>query len=96
VQRFAGQPFVLLGVNADESRERLLEIQETSHLTWESWWDGPGGPIGETWGIEGYPTFVLIDVQGVVRWRQAGVPRSGVLERKIQELLDEARTRPAS
>jgi hypothetical protein len=91
VQRFAGQPFVLLGVNADESRERLREIQEESQLTWPSWWDGPGGPISEAWGIPGFPTLVLVDHLGVVRWRQTGVPSAGVLESKIEELLQEAR-----
>ena len=95
VQRFAGQPFVLLGVNADESPERLLEIQQKANLTWVSWWDGPGGPISEAWSIEGFPTFVLVDHLGVVRWRETGVPSAGVLERRIEELVQEARKRPA-
>ena len=72
VQRFAGQPFVLLGVNADESLERLQQVQEKSHLTWASWWDGPDGPIAAAWKVDRYPSFFLIDRQGVIRWRQVG------------------------
>jgi hypothetical protein len=41
VQRYQDQPFVLLGVNTDSSRERLRAVQEKERLTWRSWWDGP-------------------------------------------------------
>jgi hypothetical protein len=40
VQRYQHQPFVLLGVNCDSSRNRLREVQEKERLTWRSWWDG--------------------------------------------------------
>lgn len=89
VQRFADRPFVLLGVNADGNREMLRRTQEKSGLTWASFWDGPSGPIAATWEVECFPTFVLIDKQGVVRFRQAGVPPEGLLEGKIEELLQE-------
>jgi hypothetical protein len=91
VQRFTGEPFVLLGVNADESPERLRRIQERAQLNWASWWDGPGGEIAAAWGVDRYPAFFVIDSRGVIRWRQFGVPPEGVLERKIEELLQEAR-----
>jgi hypothetical protein len=89
VQRFAGQPFVFLGVNADESLQRLRGVQEKAHLNWVSWWDGPEGPIGSAWGVDRFPAFFLVDPQGVVRWRQFGAPEEGVLESKIEELLRE-------
>jgi hypothetical protein len=91
VQRFAGQPFVLLGVNADPSPERLRQIEEKAQLTWASWWDGPEGPICATWGADRFPAFFLIDHQGVVRWHHFGAPPSGELETKIDKLVDEAR-----
>jgi hypothetical protein len=40
-QRYQDQPFVLLGVNSDSSRERLRAVQKKERLTWRSWWDGP-------------------------------------------------------
>jgi hypothetical protein len=90
VERLGGESFVLLGVNADESPERLCRIQETAQLNWVSWWDGPGGPIAAAWGVDRYPAIFLLDAQGVVRWREFGVPREGSLEGKIEELLREA------
>jgi hypothetical protein len=95
VQRFAGRPFVLLGVNGDESPQQLREVQAKANLTWASWWDGPNGAIGSAWKVDRYPTFVLIDRAGTIRWRQVGVPADGVLAAKIEELLQEAEKPPA-
>jgi hypothetical protein len=91
VQRFSGEPFVLLGVNADESLPRLRQIQFSQRLPWRSWWDGPEGPIASSWGVDRFPAFFLIDHQGVVRWRTFGVPPEGEMERRIEALVGEAR-----
>jgi hypothetical protein len=91
VQHFSSESFVLLGVNADESPLRLRQVERAGQLTWASWWDGPDGPIAAAWAVDRYPAFFLIDAQGVVRWRQFGAPREGVLEGKIEELLQEGR-----
>ncbi len=90
MQRFAGKPFVFVGVNADESPERLRRVQEKAQLNWVSWWDGPEGSVGTAWGVDRFPAFFLVDPRGVIRFRQFGTPREGELERKIDELLRES------
>jgi hypothetical protein len=89
VQRFKGRPFVLLGVNCDESPERLRQTQQSAQLTWASWWDGPEGPICAAWGVDRFPALFLVDPRGVVRWHHFGATSPGVLESKIEELLRE-------
>lgn len=89
VQKYAQAPFLLLGVNADESMAKQREVEQKAGLTWPSLHDGRGGPICAAWRIEGYPTQVLIDAQGAVRWRHLGVPDEGELERRIEALLRE-------
>src|SRR5262245_57249676 len=91
VQRYAEAPFALLGVNADESVGRLREVEQKAGLTWPSIHDGRGGPVCAAWGIEAFPTLVLLDAQGAVRWRQVGAPAEGVVEAKVEELLREVR-----
>jgi hypothetical protein len=87
VEKHAQQPFVLLGVNADESPFELKRVQEKAKLAWPSFWDGPGGGIAAVWGVDRYPTFFLIDRENIVRWRCDGVPPDGVLEQKVEEAL---------
>ena len=89
VQRFSGQPFVLLGINADPSKEKLQQIEEKANLTWVSWQDGHSGPITRSYNVQAFPTLILIDQSGEIRLRQEGAPPEGLLETKIEELLRE-------
>jgi thiol-disulfide isomerase/thioredoxin len=100
VERYAGRPFVLLGVNADVDFDEARECQRQAGLTWASFWDGPSkdangarpgaGPICSAWKVDSFPTLFLIDHQGIVRWRHTGIPAEGELEARIDELLAKA------
>src|SRR5436305_1186848 len=87
VQRYAGRPFALLGVNADESIEQLRDLQQQSGVTWPNWWDGPGGKISEAWQVDRFPAYFLIDHRGIVRWRHFGAIAPGELGPRIDECL---------
>ena len=89
VQRFSGQSFVLLGVNADPTKEKLRQVEEKANLTWASWQDGRSGPIARSYEVQAFPTLILIDPSGAIRLRQEGAPPEGLLEKKIEELLRE-------
>src|SRR3954468_20924891 len=91
VQRYQGQPFVLLGVNADPDPDVLRQTQEKKHLPWRSWWDGPDGKIARQWGVTSFPTLFLLDHRGTVRRRFDGGPDPAELDREIEQLLQEAR-----
>ena len=70
VKEMQGRPFVLLGVNTDESVDRARKAISKNNLNWRSFYDGsPGsGPITQQFQISGYPTIMLIDHQGVIRF----------------------------
>ena len=89
VTRLQGKPFVLLGVNTDETREELQQTLKENDLGWRNWWDGEG-KIAERWGVEGFPTLFLIDHKGVVRQMFEGAPPAAKLDRAIDGLVQEA------
>jgi hypothetical protein len=86
VQKHAGKPFVLLGVNGDQDREQLRKDIEKHQLTWRSWWDGMGGPIARNWEIAGWPTTYVLDAKGIIREKNL---RYDDLDRAVEELLKE-------
>ena len=89
-----GKPFVLLGVNTDEDRDEVRQLQQAGTITWRSWWNGPDGtrgPITEAWKVDAFPTLVLIDQAGVIRYRFDGAPGPSELETKLIELLKEVK-----
>jgi hypothetical protein len=89
VRKYAQEPFALLGVNADASREQLRRTQEKEQLPWRSWWDGPDGPISAAWGVDRFPTAYLLDPRGEVRFRHVGVAEPGAVEAEVDRLLGE-------
>jgi hypothetical protein len=89
VKRMAGRPFVLLGVNTDETREELLATIKEKEISWRNWWD-KDGEIIEAWHVRGFPTLVLIDDKGVVRKGSTGAPDEGALDLEIDRLVEDA------
>ncbi len=93
VARYEGHPFVVLGINAEPTREALQRVEEKLRLPWRSWWDGPGGPMTMAWGVDVYPTVFLLDRNGAVRFHHAGPLAPQELEARIERLLEEGQRR---
>ena len=89
VKRLADKPFVLLGVNSDESRDEVKKIIEKEQLTWRSWWDGGStdGPIQVSYNVQHWPTIYVLDHKGVIRYIDV---REKALDEAIDTLLAEA------
>jgi hypothetical protein len=67
-----GRPLVVLGVNSHDRRDVLRRLRADGEVTWRCWWDGDGddGPIATRWNIRGYPTFVVLDHAGLIRFKR--------------------------
>jgi hypothetical protein len=85
VERMQGKPFVLLGVNGDDTREELRETVQDKEINWRNWWDG-NGKIQEAYGVDGYPTIYLIDARGRVQQMFEGAPRDRTIDRALAQL----------
>jgi thiol-disulfide isomerase/thioredoxin len=83
VEKFAGRPFVALGVNNDRDPRTP---KESKFLAMRCWADGYGGPITRRWGIESFPTMYLIDHEGIIRKKYEGAP-GRELDDAIERLL---------
>ena len=73
IERFAGRPFVLVGVNGNDSTAEALDAVEKHSIPWKSFWNGEGGsagPITTEWGVQAWPTVYVIDHIGVIRHRE--------------------------
>jgi thiol-disulfide isomerase/thioredoxin len=96
VDRYRGEPFVLLGVNSD-SKEVMQKAQVASNLVWRSIWDGGDskGPIAGIYKVTTWPSVVVIDAHGKIRARFEGFDSHGAgrksLDAMLAQLVDEAR-----
>lgn len=86
IRRMEGKPFVLLGVNSDEGRERLKHQVKEKDIPWRSFVDGgPDGPISTRWNVKGWPTVFVIDAGGVIR--AVGNLRGEELDAAVEKLV---------
>lgn len=71
----------LLGFNADASRQTWLQGMKRDQPSWPVLWDGNSGH-SETilkYGVQGYPTFVLINPDGKIVHRWSGYGKGSLL-----------------
>lgn len=84
--RWKDEPFVLLGINSDAgSRDDLKQKFESNGIRYPNILEGSTeGPIQMAWGIPGWPTLVVIDKDGVIRYRGHGDEGA---QKKCEDLL---------
>jgi hypothetical protein len=89
-----GRPFAMLGVNCDEEKETVQQASFRQNLTWRNWWNGgPQGPLTARYDIKRFPTTLVLDANGVVRFR--GSPQDPAMEQSVERLVKETeRERP--
>jgi thiol-disulfide isomerase/thioredoxin len=71
VERLAGKPFALLGIDGDVDRQKALKTIAKERMNWPSWWDqrDGDGPIATAWNVRGWPTLYILDHKGVIRYK---------------------------
>jgi thiol-disulfide isomerase/thioredoxin len=90
VKRFAGRPFVLVGVNSDTSTAQALDAVAKHSISWESYWDGQEGSIASAWGVRAWPTIYVIDDAGVIQHNDL---RGDDLDSPLEKLIATAESR---
>jgi thiol-disulfide isomerase/thioredoxin len=73
----AGNGLRVIGVSIDaaEDRDKVLQFAPELGITYDIWLD-PEERIGAVMRYSGVPASMLIDREGVVRWKHAGVIRA--------------------
>ena len=90
VARYKNDAFALIGVNSDKLKQ-LKAAQKRANLTWRTIWDGgtTHGPIATIFRVKHWPTIVVVDAKGVIRFRSQGLSKPQ-LEKVLERCLAEA------
>ena len=96
VEKFAGKPFAIIGVNSDKDLDKLKPRLAEEKITWRSYWNGTSGTnggIAARFGVRGWPTIYILDAKGVIRFMNQ---RGEAMNKAVDELLAEMeKTKPA-
>ena len=89
VEHFAADKFAIVGVNGDTDIETAREAVEQYQIPWRSFRNNRDGQdqIDDQWHVAAWPTFYLLDVNGIVQKRWFGGPSLGDLTDSVQRLI---------
>ena len=69
VDTHTGERFELLGISVDYELHTLTDFMDDEPMPWTHWYVGAGSELGRSWNITGYPTYVVVDGNGVILFR---------------------------
>jgi thiol-disulfide isomerase/thioredoxin len=79
----------VIGINLDTRKDLWKDATKRDSITWINLSDGKGvfGGAYHTYGINGFPTYILIDPQGIIveRWMGYG---TGIFNDKLSKYLN--------
>jgi hypothetical protein len=92
VERLKNEPFALIGIVTDTSKDDFIRKAKEQGVSWRnSWQGGTAGPLCVDWGVQKFPTIYVLDAKGVIR--HTGL-KGDDLTRAVEALLAEMRGEP--
>ncbi len=69
-KEMAGKPFEIIGISVDDKPADVVKyMKQQLNLPWVQWHIGPTGQLLADWGVQGFPTYLVVDAEGVVHER---------------------------
>lgn len=87
-RRYQDAPFVVLSISNDRDEDVLREFIAEKEMVWHQVWDQTHQLTQRLFQIDGYPTFLVVDHEGVVIYRGSGW--SEAMGREIDTLVARA------
>jgi hypothetical protein len=67
VTELKDKPFALVGFNYGDKLEHIQNAAKEKRLIWRSFYGGDDKETVEKYKIEGFPTIMIIDSEGVIK-----------------------------
>ncbi len=64
-----GRPFEIIALSVDRNAQKVLDHMQQQPMPWVNWHIGHDSPIVTDWNILGYPSYLILDAEGVVQSR---------------------------
>jgi thiol-disulfide isomerase/thioredoxin len=78
-KKYAGKPFQLVGISSDNDEDVWKTFIAAQHMEWSEYID-LSDEVQRAFKIESFPTYIVLDKDGVIRFRQSGLGPSTQME----------------
>jgi len=92
-KKFLNRPFQIIGISSDEDEQAWKSFIAAHHMDWSEYRDN-SGQVQELFKINAFPTFIVLDRDGVIRFRQSGLS-AGLSQEELEEAINKALKRPS-
>ncbi|MGH9904259.1 MAG: redoxin domain-containing protein [Pyrinomonadaceae bacterium] len=86
-KKYSKEPsFVMIGISSDNDEQEWRAFTTKEKMVWPQYWDRDGR-VQRTFGVRAFPTYIVIDHEGIMRFRSSGTSweRSASLEDAIRK-----------
>lgn len=88
VERHQDDPFALIGINYNDSKDAFRKGVKEFEVSWISAFQGDLPAISALYKVTGYPTYLVLDVDGKIAYRGHGAEAT---DEVIAKLLADAK-----
>jgi thiol-disulfide isomerase/thioredoxin len=87
-KKYAGKGFQIVGISSDDDEDVWRTFIQAQQMSWSEYID-LSGSVQEAFKIDSFPTYIVLDKDGVIRYRQSGFGETtqGELEEAISKAL---------
>ena len=86
-KKYSGKPFQLIGISSDQDEDAWRAFIEKQRMSWSEYID-LSGAVQEAFHVDSYPTYIVLDKDGVIRFRQSGL--SDVTGGDLEDVINKA------
>jgi TonB family protein len=87
-KNFAKKDVQIIGISADDDENAWRTFVAAHHMVWSEYLDSDQH-VQQAFMVDSYPTYIVLDRNGVIRFRQSGFAE-GMSGAEISEALDKA------
>lgn len=87
-KRFEKEPLVMIGISSDTDAEKWRDFTVQNRMVWAQYLDR-NRKVQSAFEIRAYPTYIVIDHEGIVRYRSSGMSwqKDAILEDAVRKQL---------
>jgi thiol-disulfide isomerase/thioredoxin len=71
-KKYAARPFQLVSISSDDEEDVWRTFVQAQHMNWSEYLDS-SSELQEAFKIDSFPTYIVVDKDGVIRFRQSGL-----------------------
>ncbi|MGD1103279.1 MAG: redoxin family protein [Terriglobia bacterium] len=90
-KKYLQRPVQLVGISSDENEQGWKRFIASHQMDWPEYID-LSGQVRELFDVHSYPTYVVVDRDGIIRFRQSGFGEFS--QGELEEAIDKALKRP--